>query len=273
MLTELKLSNFRIFDDEVKIRFRPITVFIGRNSSGKSSIIKFLLMLKQSLTPGNAQFLAPDGEIVQLGAFPKLKDALSRKRTLRFELATSPFEYQMGHYVMVQLGLSESERDNALTYTTGATVQYSNRTTLGSVRFSVADQLQTKTLLQGGAQLLEGSTFLEWPFRNEDWDGIGEHVTASDDILGFVQLLVSQAQERKRTPLVRMMAIKELTDTLSYEIRSLRHLSPVRDESQRVIVASTPPIDQEVSTHCLICKGSPLKIRTATSSFFFTSPT
>ena len=48
MLTELKLSNFRIFDDEVTVRFRPITVLIGRNSSGKSSIIKFLLMLQQS---------------------------------------------------------------------------------------------------------------------------------------------------------------------------------------------------------------------------------
>ena len=35
MLTELKLSNFRIFDDEVTVRFRPITVLIGRNSSGK----------------------------------------------------------------------------------------------------------------------------------------------------------------------------------------------------------------------------------------------
>ena len=48
MLTELKLSNFRIFNDEVTVRFRPITVLIGRNSSGKSSIIKFLLMLQQS---------------------------------------------------------------------------------------------------------------------------------------------------------------------------------------------------------------------------------
>ena len=56
MLTELRISNFRIFDDEVSVRFRPITVLIGRNSSGKSSIIKFLLMLQQSMDPGRSQF-------------------------------------------------------------------------------------------------------------------------------------------------------------------------------------------------------------------------
>ena len=62
MLTELKLSNFRIFDDEVTVRFRPITILIGRNSSGKSSIIKFLLMLQQSAEYGRYQFLTPRGD-------------------------------------------------------------------------------------------------------------------------------------------------------------------------------------------------------------------
>ena len=74
MLTELKLSNFRIFDDEVTVRFRPITVLIGRNSSGKSSIIKFLLMLQQSAEYGRSQFLTPEGSRVSLGAFRALEE-------------------------------------------------------------------------------------------------------------------------------------------------------------------------------------------------------
>ena len=64
MLTELKLTNFRIFNDEVTVRFRPITILIGRNSSGKSTVIKFLLMLQQSVTPGSSQFLTPEGDSV-----------------------------------------------------------------------------------------------------------------------------------------------------------------------------------------------------------------
>ena len=58
MLKELKISNFRGFDEEVVVRFAPITVFIGKNNSGKSSIIKFLLMLQQSLSQDNTDFLA-----------------------------------------------------------------------------------------------------------------------------------------------------------------------------------------------------------------------
>ena len=84
MLSELKLSNFRIFGDEVTVRFRPITILIGRNSSGKSSIIKFLLMLQQSSGPGKSQFMTAEGERVQLGPFPGLKNSLTRKRQLKF---------------------------------------------------------------------------------------------------------------------------------------------------------------------------------------------
>ena len=67
MLKELKLSNFRLFDDEVTVRFRPITVLIGRNNSGKSSIIKFLLMLKQSLNKESVHFF--NTENTGLGKF------------------------------------------------------------------------------------------------------------------------------------------------------------------------------------------------------------
>jgi AAA15 family ATPase/GTPase len=49
MITNIRLSNFRGFEEEVSVRIRPITVLIGRNSAGKSSLIKFLQMLRQTL--------------------------------------------------------------------------------------------------------------------------------------------------------------------------------------------------------------------------------
>ena len=35
MLTGLNLTNFRIFDDEVTVRFRPITILIGKKQRRK----------------------------------------------------------------------------------------------------------------------------------------------------------------------------------------------------------------------------------------------
>ena len=88
MLKELKLSNFRLFSDEITVRFRPITIFIGRNNAGKSSVIKFLLMLKQSLgVPDN--FLITNGNEVSLGRWGALKNKGRKKRDLRFTLEVS----------------------------------------------------------------------------------------------------------------------------------------------------------------------------------------
>ena len=86
MLKKLTLSNFRIFDDEVTIKFRPITVLIGKNNAGKSSVIKFLLMLKQTIDSGHAEFLNPSGNSVKLGLFEHSKNTKSDKKFLYFSL-------------------------------------------------------------------------------------------------------------------------------------------------------------------------------------------
>ena len=86
MLKKLTLSNFRIFDDEITIKFRPITVLIGKNNAGKSSVIKFLLMLKQTIESGGDEFLNPSGNHVNLGLFEHLKNTKSDKNFLCFSL-------------------------------------------------------------------------------------------------------------------------------------------------------------------------------------------
>lgn len=48
MLTSLSLTNFKAWKSIDKMRLAPITALFGTNSSGKSSILQFLLMLKQT---------------------------------------------------------------------------------------------------------------------------------------------------------------------------------------------------------------------------------
>jgi len=48
MITGLEVTNFKAWQETGPIRFAPITVLFGTNSSGKSSIHQFLLMLKQT---------------------------------------------------------------------------------------------------------------------------------------------------------------------------------------------------------------------------------
>ena len=49
MLTNLRIKNFKAWKDTGEVRLAPITVFFGGNSAGKSSLLQFLLMLRQTV--------------------------------------------------------------------------------------------------------------------------------------------------------------------------------------------------------------------------------
>lgn len=48
MLTNLRLKNFKAWRDTEDIALKPVTMLLGTNSSGKSSLIQSLLLLKQT---------------------------------------------------------------------------------------------------------------------------------------------------------------------------------------------------------------------------------
>ena len=49
MLRKLRIKNFKGWKDTGMIDLAPVTVLFGSNSSGKSSIGQFLVMLKQTV--------------------------------------------------------------------------------------------------------------------------------------------------------------------------------------------------------------------------------
>ena len=227
MLTGLKLSNFRIFDDEVEVRFRPITVLIGRNSSGKSSIIKFLLMLQQSMDPAKPQFLTVEGDKVNLGIFSKLKNSLTKKRRLTFELAAKRVPNQPDKVFVSLLGLPDDVDGHQLVYKANAAVPYNERATTGRATYSVVDGMSGRTLLRASSSALNGSTF-------------GHPELPAFDLS---QEPDEESRNQFQKLLHRVMVESQLTSALRYHIDSLRHLLPVRNESQRVILVSQPPVD------------------------------
>ena len=49
MIKEWKLDNFKSIDKEKDLEFRPLTIFTGANSSGKSTILQSILLVTQTL--------------------------------------------------------------------------------------------------------------------------------------------------------------------------------------------------------------------------------
>ena len=76
MITELSVQNFKSWKDTGKLQIAPLTGFFGANSSGKTSILQTLLMLKQTVERppdwnGVIDF-GDDNSLVNLGSFDDL---------------------------------------------------------------------------------------------------------------------------------------------------------------------------------------------------------
>ena len=90
MLTQLQLKNFKGWKDTTPIRMAPLTVFFGTNSSGKSSIAQFFLMLKQTVDSSDRKLVIYPGDAnapVNLGSFEELVYRRDIKNSLEFNFA------------------------------------------------------------------------------------------------------------------------------------------------------------------------------------------
>lgn len=68
--TELNLTNFKRFSSQPINMSSKVTLLLGPNSSGKSSVIKALLGLKQTASPSNEnEVFSAQGEYVDLGVY------------------------------------------------------------------------------------------------------------------------------------------------------------------------------------------------------------
>lgn len=82
MIKAWKISKFKSISKDVTLDFAPLTILVGANSSGKSSIIQTILLVKQTLQYGPADRpLLLNGPLLRLGNFYDVKNALSAARS------------------------------------------------------------------------------------------------------------------------------------------------------------------------------------------------
>ncbi|MEA4967514.1 MAG: AAA family ATPase, partial [Bacteroidaceae bacterium] len=80
---QLKVNNFRSFDNE-EFDFSRINIFIGENSGGKSSLLKFLLALKQTIDSPNESNFKLRGDLTDLGNYKEVVRNKEENRKLEF---------------------------------------------------------------------------------------------------------------------------------------------------------------------------------------------
>jgi len=85
MLRKITFKNYKPFKDQQELNLKPITILIGKNSSGKSAVAKLPTLIENSLTGDFSGPLLLENKGVELGA--EFKDLVfGRTRTGLLEL-------------------------------------------------------------------------------------------------------------------------------------------------------------------------------------------
>lgn len=91
MLTKLALKNYKAFENE-SIELRPITVILGPNNSGKSSILSAVRVLSQTITSYDVNVpLLLNGALGDFGTYKDISNGNSKKKHIEFSFEVTPF--------------------------------------------------------------------------------------------------------------------------------------------------------------------------------------
>jgi predicted ATPase len=110
MLTGLSFQRFKSWRDTGEIRLAPLTALFGSNSSGKTSVLQMLLLLKQTAeSPDRTQVLnlGDDRSLVDLGTF---QDVL-----FRHDL-TNPIRVSMAWNLPASLEIADPARKSGVLF-------------------------------------------------------------------------------------------------------------------------------------------------------------
>jgi len=105
LLREYQLTNFKAFAGPEKLPIRPITLIYGPNSSGKSSVLQSLLLLKQTLQEAEDPdtVLLPKGNLVNLGSYREFvhRHDVSQSFSFKVKLELDKLELQEDFWKIV----------------------------------------------------------------------------------------------------------------------------------------------------------------------------
>ncbi|MFG0803625.1 DUF3696 domain-containing protein [Leclercia sp. GLN_9] len=118
MIKGIGLQNFRSFVNKTFIELKPITVFVGKNSSGKSSLLRTFPLFRQSIEENTTGPILWYGRYIDFGDFTDVlsKNSESKEITFSFSFSIAPeLALRYSYYRFKELSDKDTNVDIELT--------------------------------------------------------------------------------------------------------------------------------------------------------------
>lgn len=235
MLKEITLENFRAYNDAVTVRLAPITVLIGRNSAGKSTLLKFLLMLQQTIESSGDRFFVTEGSHVMLGRWRELKNSQTKKNNFRYSISLQTDELPPSQ---IQQLWAESHK-RGFVQTIGGAQEIRINLPAASTDAKVGVDPLTDFVIKGNVGYGHKRNTGTHTVTGKQGDKVIFELT--EDKLVRVKFLDFAQGGSSFESQLRNFTAEQFLEPLRKEILRLRHLSPVREESEHTIQSGSPP--------------------------------
>jgi hypothetical protein len=223
LLTNLSLTNFKAWKHIDSMRLAPITSLFGTNSSGKSAILQFLLMLKQTADSTDRGLVLDLGNEKSLASLGTFRDLVTAHDT------SAPLAFSVDWTLNEPLSVTDPEHpDRALfesnRMTLGASISSNGAgLAVSSMRYGLGDASFSMTR-KGGAQGYELSA-TAGTFRFKRAQGRKWPLPAPVKFYGFADEVRSYHQNAG--------FLSELELAFERMLRGVSYLGPLRDFPRR----------------------------------------
>jgi predicted ATPase len=229
MLTQLHIRNFKAWQDTHEIRLAPLTVFFGTNSSGKTSLLQFLLMLKQTIQSMDRKRVLDFGDshdLVELGVWPEMVFRRDASRTLGFSLKWQG----LIHWDYTE---EEPEEENlAFEAEIGILDDAQASVGLKSFNYHVRPQSQNAEIV--GIKYIGNGKYNLWSGSSDKKQKESSYTVSAPPT--HFHGLPTEPFGKLVTRFRRTEELQSLQDSLEQELDSIQYLGPIRMEPQRLYV-------------------------------------
>lgn len=247
MITNFAMTNFKSFASSEMMRFAPITLIFGPNSSGKSSIIQALMMLKQTLEKENGQGkLETDGESISLSNYSNIIHGQNDKLPMGFDIQYtanhSAQEFKNRHSYNMPFG-NDDLRTASFSY---KKMNKANKhANLNTFSFNCSDRVNFSVDI--GRESSEGYLYSLKPEHNLKNAIIKNKKILSDDGKSYIEIDDSLSKPFKIDSKINLPKIfshlpyetlsssysDQILDDLSYILKKTKYLGPLRSSPKR----------------------------------------